>query len=55
VVDGYQPSQPAYVLRDGCERELILCTARTAKSKAPKPQNTVEVREQHLGALALST
>jgi hypothetical protein len=39
-------------LRDGCQRELKLRAAGAAKAQSAKPQNALEVREQHLDLLA---
>jgi hypothetical protein len=43
------------VLRNGCERELILSTAWAAQPKPAKPQNAFEMGKQHLNALAAAT
>ena len=45
----------AKVLRNGCERELILSTAWAAQPKPAKPQNAFEMGKQHLNALAAAT
>ena len=34
---GHQFGKPTKVLGDGCQRELVLCTARAAQPKATKP------------------
>jgi hypothetical protein len=39
---------------DRCQRELELCAAGTAKAQTTKPQNALELREQHLNLLAIT-
>src|ERR1700728_615063 len=46
--------QPAKVLRNRCQGELELRACGTAKSQSAKPQNALEVREQHLDLLAIA-
>ena len=46
--------EPPQVLCGRSQRELELCTAGTAKAQTTKPQNALEVREQHLNLLAIS-
>jgi len=41
-------------LSDCRQRELELCAARAAKTQSVKPQNTLEVCEQHLDLLAIT-
>jgi hypothetical protein len=41
-------------LRDRGQRELILRTARTAQSKPTKPQDALEMSEQHLDGLTIT-
>jgi hypothetical protein len=43
-----QFGKAAKVLRNGCERELILSTAWAAQAKPAKPQNAFEMSKQHL-------
>src|SRR4029077_5250268 len=45
--------QPAEVLSDCCQRELELSPARSAQSQAAEPEDTREVRKQHLHALSV--
>jgi hypothetical protein len=52
---GYQLRHPSEVLGDRCKRKLVLCAARTSQSKSPEPEDTLQVREPHLDALALAT
>jgi hypothetical protein len=50
-----QFGEPAEVLRDGGERELVLrATCWTAQPEATKPQDALEVGAQHLDALAVA-
>jgi hypothetical protein len=46
--------EPAEVLGDRRERELILSAFRTAQSKTSHLENALQVGEQHLDALALA-
>ena len=48
----HQFGQSPQVLRDSCQRELKLRAAGAAKAQSAKPQNALEVREQHLDLLA---
>jgi hypothetical protein len=41
-------------LRNRRKRELELCSARAAKTQSVKPQNALEVGEQHLDLLAIT-
>jgi hypothetical protein len=41
-------------LCDGCQRELELRAAGVAKAQSAKPQNSLEVREQHLDLLGIA-
>jgi hypothetical protein len=50
----YELGEAPQVLRDRGQRELELCSARAAKAQSVKPQNTLEVREQHLDFLAIT-
>jgi len=47
---GDELGKPAQVLGDGCECELVLCTARSAQAKPAEPKNALQVGEQHLDA-----
>jgi hypothetical protein len=49
-----QLGEPAWVLCDGRQRELVLCDARPSKPKANKLQNALEVGKWHLDALAIA-
>src|SRR5262245_38810952 len=49
----HELGQPAEVLSDRCERELELSPARSAQSQAAEPQDTLEMRKQHLDALSV--
>lgn len=49
-----QFGEAAQVLRDGCERELVLGTTRTTKPKATKLQDGLEMSEQHLDAVTIT-
>jgi hypothetical protein len=51
----YQLCHPSEVLSDRCKRKLVPCAARTSQSKAPEPEDALQVREPHLDALALAT
>ena len=51
---GNQFGQPAKVLGDGCQRELVLGAARATKPKATKLQDALEMGEQHLDAFAIT-
>ena len=51
----YQLGEAAQVLCNGCEGELILCTAWAAQPKPTKSQDAFEVGEQHLDAFAIAT
>src|SRR5206468_11523169 len=42
------------VLRDGCQRELELRAAGTAKAQTAEPENALQVCEQHLDLLAIA-
>ena len=52
---GNQLCKPAEVLRDGGECKLVLRPARTTQPKSPKFQDALEMGEQHLNALAITT
>jgi hypothetical protein len=41
-------------LCDGGQRDLELCATGAAKAQSAKPQNALEVREQHLDLLAIA-
>jgi hypothetical protein len=43
-----------HVLCDRRQRELELRAARAAKTQSVKPQNALQVREQHLDLLAIT-
>jgi len=47
----YKLGETPQVLSDCRQRELELCSARAAKAQSVKPQNALEVREQHLDFL----
>jgi hypothetical protein len=49
-----QLGEAAQVLGDGCQGELELGAARSAQSQSAEPQDALQVREQHLDALALT-
>src|SRR5262245_30858837 len=51
---GHELGEPAQVLGDGCQRELELGATRSAQSQAAKPQDALQVSEQHLDALAVA-
>jgi len=50
-----QFGEPAQVLCDSRERELILCPAWAPKPKAAKLQDALEMGEQHLNTLSFTT
>ena len=50
----HELGEPPQVLCDRCQRELELRAAGTAKAQSAKPQNALEVREQHLDLLAIA-
>jgi hypothetical protein len=47
--------KPAEVLRDCCQCELELGTARPTQSQTIEPQDALEMRKQHLNALSVMT
>ena len=49
-----QLGESAQVLRDSCERELVLCSARAAQSKTTKLQDSLQMRKQHLNTLPVA-
>ena len=50
---GDELCEPAEVLGDRRERELVLCAAWASQTKPAEPQDTLQVREPHLDALAV--
>ena len=46
--------KPPQVLCDRCQSELELRTAGTSKAQSTKPQNTLQVSEQHFDLLAIA-
>jgi hypothetical protein len=50
-----QLTETPEVLGNGCKRELELGAAWTPQSQPTEPQNALEVREQHLDLLAITT
>jgi len=46
--------EPLQVLCDGRQRELELCATWTSQTQSIEPENTLEVREQHLDLLAVA-
>ena len=50
-----QLGEPAQVLGHGSQREFELSSARSTQPKAADPQDSFQVSEQHLNALAVAT
>ena len=46
--------QPAQVLGDRCQGELVLCAAGSAQPQAAELQDALQVGKQHLDALAIA-
>jgi len=46
--------EPAQILGDCCQRELILCTPRSAQPETAELQDALQMGEQHLDALAIT-
>ena len=51
---GHEFYEPTEILGNCCKRELILCAARAAQSQPVESENALQVREQHLNALAVA-
>src|SRR4029450_1738672 len=50
---GNEPGEPTEVLGDRHKGELVLCAAGATQSQPAKPENALQVREQHLNALTI--